>query len=472
METGRILTKALLFMAAAAVCAGQDLSTDWQAVLNRIRPDSLRGHLSFLASDLLEGRDTPSRGQAVAAEYIASRFRAAGLEPAGNNGYFHDTAYVAREADLRDFLLLIRAGGKTYHIRREQVTVAPGAAMEHYGIPAVIVRVSGDGKVPAIPPGSIVLLSAPPGLNPMQLFAVRQAVRKASPQLVIALDSRQPVSNVRVARPDSNPRETAPATIHIRQGDVLADAGNWTEAEVSVRLSGFADRPFAMRNVAAVLPGSDPDLRDTYVFLSAHYDHIGWLGEGKGDRVYNGANDDASGTSALLAIAESAARLAQRPKRTIVFLAVAGEEKGLLGSKEYLRNPTVPAGKIVANINMEHLGRTDTAEGDQTRKLNVTGFNFSELTGYVVQAGKRTGVSVTKNEKLSDPFFRQSDNLAFADKNIPAHTVSSGYLFGDYHGLGDHWDKIDYDHLAAVTRTIALALLELADSPVAPKWTR
>ena len=309
---------------AAAEPAG--LTPEMRIVVGHITANSLRGDVSFLASDLLEGRDTPSRGLDIAGEYIASQFRRLGLEPAGDDGYFQ----------------------------------------------------------------SVVL------------------------------------------RPEDR------------------------------------DSPKS-RNVAAILRGSDPQLKDTYVMLSAHYDHAGLAQTGE-DRIFNGANDDASGTASVLEVANALAALHPRPKRSVLFILFCGEEKGLRGSLYYVDHPLVPLGKTIADLNLEQLGRTDAPEGPHLNGANITGFDFSDMTPILVDAGKRVGIAVSKDAKASDKFFEFSDNEPLAKAGIPAHTLSVTYEFPDYHAVGDEWQKIDYDNMAKVDQAVGLATLRLAQALTAPRW--
>jgi Zn-dependent M28 family amino/carboxypeptidase len=223
------------------------------------------------------------------------------------------------------------------------------------------------------------------------------------------------------------------------------------------------------RNVAAILRGSDPQLKDTYVMLSAHYDHLGLAQTGE-DRVFNGANDDASGTASVLEVANALAALHPRPKRSVLFILFCGEEKGLRGSRYYVDHPLVPLDKTVADLNLEQLGRTDAPEGPQLNSANVTGFDFSDLTPILVNAGKRVGITVSKDAKASDKYFALSDNEPFAKVGIPAHTLSVTYEFPDYHEVGDEWQKIDYDNMAKVDQAVGIATLRLAQALTAPHW--
>jgi len=310
---------------ATAETAG--LTPEMRIVVGHITANSLRGDVSFLASDLLEGRDTPSRGLDIAGEYIASQFRRLGLEPAGDEGYFQSV--VVRPED-----------------------------------------------------------------------------------------------------PDSS----------------------------------------KSRNVAAILRGSDLQLKDTYVMLSAHYDHKG-LAESGDDKIFNGANDNASGTASVLEVASALAALHPRPKRSVLFIMFCGEEKGLRGSRYYVAHPLVPLGRTVADLNLEQLGRTDAPEGPHLNSANVTGFDFSDMMPILVDAGKRVGIVVSKDAKASDQYFKLSDNAPIAEAGIPAHTLSVTYEFPDYHAVGDEWQKIDYDNMAKVGQAVGIATLRLAQALTAPHWS-
>jgi hypothetical protein len=302
------------------------VTPEMRIVADHISASSLRGHVSFLASDLLEGRDTPSRGLDIAAEYIAAQFRRIGLEPAGDDGYFQTAPF-----------------------------------------------------------------------NPDE--------------------------------PDS-PR---------------------------------------VRNVAGILRGSDPNLKNTYVMLTSHYDHIGVAPSGD-DRIFNGANDDASGTSSVLEVANGLAALHPRPKRSVIFVLFFGEEKGLRGSRYYTRHPLVPLESTVADLNLEQVGRTDALDGPQIGTASLTGFEMSDVTKFLVDAGQRVGVKVYKNDRTSDPYFTRSDNASLARAGVPAHTLCVAYEFPDYHAVGDEWQKLDYDNMAKVDQAVGVAVLRMASTLAPPKW--
>lgn len=307
------------------------LRAEARAAAARVSAASLRGHVSFLASDMLEGRDTPSRGLDMAAEYLVAQFRRAGLEPAGEDGgYFQTTTHTSR-----------RNPGQTYQ----------------------------------------------------------------------------------------------------------------------------------SRNVAALLRGSDPALRDTYVIVSAHYDHVGAREDVEGaDKIFNGANDDASGTAAVVEIASALAAMKRRPRRSLLFVAFTAEEKGLLGSRFYSQHPLVPLEKTVAQVNLETLGRTDDSEGPQINTFAVTGYDYSEVGDILRAAAAEVGVRAYKHPTKSDAFFSRADNQPLADAGVPAHTVGVAFDYPDYHRPGDEWEKLDYENMARVVRAVTLAVSALADDTREPRW--
>jgi len=244
------------------------------------------------------------------------------------------------------------------------------------------------------------------------------------------------------------------------------------EVTISAHIPAPAAAPVKLRNVIGVLRGSDPALEDTYLMLTAHYDHLGVRGTGDGDHIYNGANDDASGTSSVVEIAKALASLAQRPRRSIVFMTLFGEELGELGSRYYCQHPVFPLAKTVADINLEQLGRTDDTEGPRLLQFNLTGFDYTNIAAFLSKAGERTGIRVVKHEQNSDSFFGRSDNAAFADAGVPSTTLSVSYIFPDYHRPGDEWPKLDYDNMAKVDGAVALGVFHIADSAEAPQWNK
>jgi hypothetical protein len=218
------------------------------------------------------------------------------------------------------------------------------------------------------------------------------------------------------------------------------------------------------RNVVGVIRGSDPKLRDEIILVMAHYDHLGIRGPGvNGDSIYNGADDDASGTVAMLEIAR-ALRQGPKPKRTVVFAAMTGEEMGLLGTNYFIANPPYSLEKMVAGFEVEMIGRPDSLAGGPG-KAWLTGYERSTMGDML----KANGIPIVPDPRPSQNFFRRSDNYAFARRGIVAHTLSTFNLHTDYHRPSDEADAFDFDHMTAVIRAAAQAVRHLANGPT-PAW--
>ena len=141
-----------------------------------------------------------------------------------------------------------------------------------------------------------------------------------------------------------------------------------------------------------------------------------------------------------------------------------------MGSKWYGSHPAVPLVKTVADVNLEQMGRTDDNSGRQVNNATMTGFDFSDVPQIFAKAGELTGVKVYKDNNRSDPFFARSDNQALADSGVPAHTMAVAFEFSDYHGVGDEWQKLDYENMAKVDRMVTLGVWMLAQSDKVPNW--
>jgi hypothetical protein len=223
------------------------------------------------------------------------------------------------------------------------------------------------------------------------------------------------------------------------------------------------DRRRTALNVVGMLRGSDPVLRDSVVLVDAHYDHLGIGPAINGDSIYNGADDDASGVVAVLEIARAMAA-GPAPKRTVLFVATTGEELGLLGTRWYIEHPAVPLSRMTANLEIEMIGRPDSLAGGSGRAW-LTGYDRSTMGATFAAAG----LPIVADRRLDQQFFQRSDNIAFANAGIPAHTLSSYNMHDDYHHPSDDASRVDFAHMTAVIRAAAEATRLLADG-VAPRW--
>ncbi len=431
-----------------------------------ISSDSLRGDVSFLASKALEGRDTPSRGLDVAAEYIASRFRGAGLEPAGDDGYFQTARMWRTRPAAEGFDLRISDGSRTVTVGSAQASVVSRQPLSLSGAAVYKIADAAQLKSQTVKNRVIELDDR------RDCAALGKAAAALQPAAFLETEDERghPLADHLLIDPDEEravygdiPR------IIVRQTEAVKLLRDAKDGESGVALSirlPAATPLVTARNVAGLWRGSDPALCTQYILLTAHYDH---LGQSPGGEVYAGANDDASGTASVIEIARAMAAMPVHPKRSVVFMTFFGEEEGSLGSQYYVRHPLVPLAETVADLNLEQVGRTDSNRGPEVSNATITGFQYSSVPRTLQEAGKATGVKVYDTPG-GDAYFSRSDNLTFAERGIPAHTVAVTLEFPDYHDTGDTWQKIDYGNMAKVDRMIALGLAMLADNPAAPHW--
>jgi len=462
---------------AVAITVLLTINTDAQ-VRQKVRANDLKADVSFLASDALQGRGTPSPGLDVAAEYVAAQFRRAGLEPAGDDGYFQTAVYqsVSTSPDAPE--LTLEANGATLKADPSAMALQEPAVADLSHAPVVKADLSNAAAMDALSPERVrgkVLMGAisdsgRAGYAAMQ--ALSAAIARLDPALVIVIRKGATGTGARerlreAAAPTSRVPVLAVWDPAIRKAGEAAG-----DATVSVRIPAPAVETVKLRNVIGILRGSDPLLRDTYVVVSAHYDHLGVRGSGEGDHIYNGANDDASGTASVIEAAAALAGQPDRPKRSIVFMTFFGEEIGELGSHYYCRHPVFSPAATVADINLEQLGRTDDTEGPRLLQFNLTGFDYTDIAATFSKAGSETGIRVVKHDRNSDAFFGASDNESFAEIGIPSTTLSVAYIFPDYHKPGDEWTKLDYENMAKVDDAITLGIFRIAESAVVPQWNR
>ncbi len=225
-----------------------------------------------------------------------------------------------------------------------------------------------------------------------------------------------------------------------------------------------AERRLTGGNVLGILPGNDPQLANEIVLVDAHYDHLGIDPSVRdGDAIYNGADDDASGTVAVLEIARLIAQ-GPRPKRTLVFLATTGEEVGLVGTNWFIAHPFRSLDQYVANLEIEMIGRPDSLAGGPGRAW-LTGYERSTMG----ESFARAGLPIGPDKRPEQSFFTRSDNIGFARRGIVAHTLSSFNMHTDYHKVTDEVRFVDFDHMAALINVAARAARILADGP-RPEW--
>jgi hypothetical protein len=438
-----------------------------------------------LAHDSTRGRDTPSPELEKAAHYLAHRLAELGLEPAGDDGsYIHRWSYDLVTLDREATVVQVPGQQRPVPTYEADYFMIPGLR------PAVEARLfygGTAGEVRALPSeaaGAIVVFDLPvPELSmewQQRLAASLEPAATAAGILFVlhpdfprdmlaqlgpaTAEQQAPVPVIGMAE------DAAMALVAAAGGDLRAaragSAAPLGNAAVEVRMARVREqhRP---PNVVAVRRGSHPELRDTYILITAHFDHLG-VGEPdeRGDSIYNGADDNASGTAALLEIASAFMALPDAPARSVVFLAVSGEEKGLLGSMAYAERPTVPLPSVVANINLDMVGRTSPDT------VIAIGQEYSTLEDVIRRIADRPGLGLTiiEDPEPEKMFFFRSDQLSFIQRGIPAVFFTTGD-HPDYHQQSDRPELINGDKLARVARLAFHLAFEIAMDPQAPAWT-
>jgi Peptidase family M28 len=496
MKAHFLLMAAAVFTAAAVFSqvsshAPPNTSSTAQQLTTLLTANGLKADVSFLASDLLEGRDTPSRGLDLAAEYIAAQYRRAGLEPVGDDGYFQTANFVSvtPNTDGLDFTLQTAASPLKANTASISLQEPVALNLDHAAV--VKVAMEDQAAIDALTPeqvrGKVLVLEPSAPSSPSQPAAAGRGGRGGAGIATALAGKLQPAAIVLFSAPGgrggggaggrgarlreaSTITAAAAAILSISDPAIRTALDTAAAPTISAHIAAPTVVPSKVRNVIGLLRGSDAALKDTYVLITAHYDHLGIRDNGTPDHIFNGANDDGSGTASVIEIANALAALPTRPARSIVFMTQFGEEKGDLGSRYYVQHPIFPLAKTIVDVNLEQVGRTDDLEGPRVGAFNLTGFDYTDLPAVFRRAGQQTDIQVIKHEKNSDAYFTRSDNAAFAEAGIPATTLSVAYDYPDYHKAGDEWPKLDYENMAKVDRTVALAALDIANNPQAPKW--
>ncbi|CAN5893468.1 M28 family metallopeptidase [soil metagenome] len=476
---------------SAAIPAVTGAAASPAAAAALITPGSVRAHVDFLASDELRGRDTPSPGLERAAEYLVDRLRALGLRPAGDSDSFIQR-FPLEDVRMDVAGLRVEArhhGTLTRAVFGDDVFVLPSAVDSVVGIP-VFAGMARPGFMPqGDVTGRIVVVFVPDTMSQAWQVAVSSSLQAAhgggAAAVILVLDPAFSAARIgQLANDlDSNvgPLPVIGMRYEVARGvfqhaglDLAAirhrTEGAPTELQgVTMLLRTPISTSSAMvPNVVAVLEGSDPARRNEYVVYSAHFDHVGaGSPDATGDSIYNGADDNASGTSAVLEAARAFAALQSRPARSVMFVLVSGEEKGLLGSMYFVQNPPVPVLQMVANINADMVGRnapdTIVAIGQDYSSLGATA---QSVAGRHPEIGLLVAPDLWPQEQL---FFR-SDHFSFAAQEVPAIFFTSG-LHEDYHRPSDQAHLLDHDKVSRVSRLMFYLGHEIATAAERPQWT-
>jgi hypothetical protein len=496
-------------------------------------------YLYFVASDEMEGRDTPSRGLDTTAKFIGMNLSKWGFKPAGDNGTYYQKIALHRDS-VDPASTSVEVGGKNFSYGDDIVRVS-GNSTAPISAPVVFAGngwlikskdldpyrgIDVKGKIVAVYSEGAAsgrnLVAPPAGVTQADLTGTRGTdwadattyARSHGAAGVIVLPSKFLADNwsmlsqnfgrsrvtvekfAQPAQPGPQGGNAMPVFIVSpkltsdlfagEQGDPLKGASNSFDLSAGKTFSfklGSKPETLWTQNVVAIWEGSDPVLKNEMVAIGAHYDHVGIVNNPNAtDKINNGADDDGSGTVAVLSIAEALAKSTIKPKRSILFVWHCGEEKGLWGSQYFNRFPTVNIKNVVAQLNIDMIGRSKKAGDTDPLDKELSGENeiyvigkdmMSSTLGSVVDNVNKGYLNLTYDTRYDDPkdpnrFFFRSDHFNYAQNGIPIAFWFDG-VHVDYHRPGDEPQKIDYAKMEKVTRTIMLTLFELADLKTRPK---
>jgi hypothetical protein len=410
--------------------------------------------MEFLAGDALNGRGSGTRDEWLAASYIGSHMRRLGIEPLGDDGGYVQTITVSRNVVTAPPALTI--GELQFKHGAEMLAQTLGAA----GVAGRLVHLGDQTRVT---PDAIVLL--PEGAAPGERTAVAAAVLSVeTPQLRARwpqLAGQMPAAAVRLmTRGQVVPSRQTRIVLSREAYDAVNQLADG--APVKLDLVTSTQTSGATYNAVGRLPGSDPAAAGEIILLTAHLDHLGVRGTG-GDPVYNGADDDASGSTAVLALAEAIVK-GPRPRRTVVFAWFGSEEAGGYGATAFVALPPAPHAQIVANLEFEMIGRPDPLVPQGV--LWLTGHERTNLGPELAAHGAR----LVADPHPEQNFFQRSDNIQLARSGVVAQTVSSFGLHTDYHRPSDEVKTIDFAHMTEAIRSMLGPIRWLADSGFKPEW--
>lgn len=496
----------------------------------------LSDYLYFVASDEMEGRDTPSRGLDTVAKFIGMNLSKWGFKPAGDNGTFYQKIALRRD-QIDPAGTSVTVGGQKYSYGEDIVRISGTATgtmtakivfagngwmikskglnpYANLDVKGKIIAVYGEGPINGrqlVPlPAGVTAADIPNNTRGTEWADAVTYARANGAAGVMVLASKFLAENWGAVTqnfgrsrmtpeklaPAANPQAAMAPTIFIASpalskaifageaGDPMAGAANSFEVskEISVSVATKADTAWT-QNVVAIWEGSDPVLKNEMVAIGAHYDHVGMNPNAPGpDKIFNGADDDGSGTVSVLSIAEALAKSPKRPKRSVLFVWHCGEEKGLWGSEYFNKFPTVDIKKVVAQLNIDMIGRSKKAGDTEPKDKDLSGENaiyvigkdmMSSTLGRVVDGVNKGYLNLDYDTRYDDPkdtnrFFFRSDHFNYAVNGIPITFWFDG-VHVDYHQPGDEPQKIDYNKMEKVARTIMITLLKVADLKDRPK---
>jgi len=432
-----------------------------RAAIATITAETIARDIGVLADDSLRGRPTPSRELDAAAAYVASELARAGVRPLPGHELVTRWPLINTSPILDGIRLTVRrAGGDTTLRYGTDFALMPGGPTP---TAASLVPVASLDDTAAIR-GRVPVLRLPAGPWSAPAHAAMSRARQGHARgLVLVLDSAQAIGPIAAAGAKMNHASIGVPTVLV--GPATAEH---LRGDLTLTVPEQADTTYPPY-VLGVVRGSDSKLRQEYVVMTAHLDHLG-IGapDERGDSIYNGADDNASGVAGVLGAARAIARLRPAPRRSVLFLVVSGEEIGIRGSEHFTSRPPVPLERIVADINLDGIGRSW-----QSDTVSAEGSAFSSLGSTAREAARShpdLSLEVVDDQWPDRSYFTTSDQIWFARRGVPSLFLSSSGPDAHYHKPSDEASTIEAEFTARIARLAALTVLRVADDHTRPRW--
>lgn len=433
---------------------------------------------TYLASDELMGRDPARPEMKLAYSFIAAQLEKAGASTLpGANGYYQDIPFRLSSPPKSGSVKI----GDTEFVQGQNMLVLDGSSFSGtYELVDVGFGLDDDfaGKDLA---GKIAVTNAgaPGKLTPNQLFSEGRAkTARAKAAGAVALIERFNVPSIPwqlvsgfLNRPQMGIDQGAASDLpYVWIEDIKNEMTGNKLSSATVAVAGKVNTPIDGKNVLAWIEGTDPELKNEFILLSAHYDHVGvGTPDAKGDSIYNGARDNAVGTVAVINAAKYFAQ--NPPKRSIIFALWTAEEKGLLGSGYFANNPLIPLNQIIYNLNIDNAGYNDTSI------ITVIGLGRTSADFMIEEAVAEYGLTAKADPSPEQGLYDRSDNVNFARKGIPAPSFTLGFTAFDdsinqyYHKAADEVGSFDLDYAQVYWKTYILSAQKIANWSQRPQWT-
>jgi len=478
--TPKYLFTFCIYVATALTVMAQNHKNNIEESIND--RDAL-SHFRYLASDEMMGRDPVRPEINLAARYIAEQFWKYGAkEVEGAKNYFQAVPFrisgPPAQATATFGNQKFSQGDDMLVLDGRDITGKYDLVAAGYGLESDLEGLNVTGKM------LVVKVGAPDQLTPSELFSLgrrklKLAKEKGAVGVIEMFNAPTSPWNMLVTylnrtqmTIDQNPDETESLPyvwVKDMSGELFSKVNKKEISSVNLLVAGKVNRQIKGRNVIAVIEGTDPELKNQYIMLSAHYDHIG-VGKpnAEGDSIYNGARDNAVGTVAVINAARYFAQ--HPPKRSILLCAWTAEEKGLLGSGYFAENPLIPLEDIVFNMNIDNAGYNDTS------LITVIGLGRTTADERIAEAVAEFGLTAKADPAPEQGLYDRSDNVNFARKGIPSPTYSLGFTAFDdevaqhYHQQSDRVDNFDLDYALLYWKSYLLSAQYVADMDETPFW--